>query len=72
MAKETMTPSKAMTDGQIAKAVANYRALLEKYAGEFDSKAVQTVLGQSQLADEQFSVFRRRVESISEMIVREV
>jgi hypothetical protein len=62
MAK-TMTPSKTMTDGQIAKAVANYRALLEKHAGEFDSNVVQIVLGQSQLADEQFSVFRRLVEA---------
>jgi hypothetical protein len=73
--EEPMTPSaesKTTTEGQIAKAVANYRALLEKHAGEFDSQAVQTVLGQSELADEQFAVLRHRIEMNSEMIVRHV
>jgi hypothetical protein len=68
-----MTPSeKTMTNGQVNKAVGNYRALLEKHAPEFDSEAVQSVLGHPQLADEMFAVFRRRVELISEMIVRHV
>ncbi len=57
---------------QIDKAVANYRAMLEKHASNFDSEAVQTVLGQSELAGEQFSVFRRRVEVLSNMIIRHV
>jgi hypothetical protein len=71
MAK-TMTPSKFATGPQIDKAVANYRALLEKHSGEFDVEAVQTVLGQSELAGEQFAVFRRRVEAVSDMIARMV
>ena len=69
---QIMTPSKPTTAGQIDKAVANYRALLEKHAREFNTEAVQTVLGQSELADEQFSVFRRRVETVSDLIVRRV
>jgi hypothetical protein len=68
---QIMTPS-VTTSGQIDKAVANYRALLEKHASEFAAEAVQTVLGQSELAGEQLSVFRRRVEAISNMIVRKV
>lgn len=70
---EIMTPSAKTTElGQIDKAVANYRDLLEKHSGEFDAEAVQTVLDQSELAGEQFAVFRRRVEAISNMIVRKV
>jgi uncharacterized protein YqgV (UPF0045/DUF77 family) len=65
---ETMTPS--TTEGQINKAVANYRALLEKHSRGFDSGAVQTVLGQSEFADEVFAIFRKRVEAVSNMIVR--
>lgn len=71
----TMTPSqesKEMTERQIDKAVANYRAMLVKYAPEMDSQAVQAVLGQPELADEQLTVFRRRVEAISKMVVRRV
>ncbi len=77
--EKTMTPSadsasdtKTTTAGQITKAVANYRALLEKYAEEFPAEAVQTVLGQSELASEQFAVLRRRIEVVSNMIVRRV
>jgi hypothetical protein len=74
MAK-TMTPSaasKAMTDGQITKAVAAYRALLEKHAPEFDSAVVQVVLGESGLAGEMFALFRKRVEVKAKEIVRRV
>lgn len=75
-AMEILTPStvesKTMTAGQINKAVASYRALLEKHSREFDLTAVQSVLGQSELADEMFVVFRRRVEADSNMIVRRV
>ncbi len=70
-----VTPSvqiKTMTPGQIDKAVANYRAMLEKHALQLDSEAVQTVLGQSELADQQFVVFRKRVEAQSNMIIRRV
>ncbi len=69
-AVDTTTPS--TTTGQIDKAVANYRALLEKHAKEFSTEAVQTVLGQPELASEQLAVFRKRVEVISNMIVRTV
>ncbi len=65
-----MTPSKTTTAGQIDKAVANYRALLEKHSGDFNADAVQMVLGQSELAGEQFAVFRRRMEAASNLIVR--
>jgi hypothetical protein len=66
---QIMTPSKTTTDGQITKALANYRALLEKHSGEFSAEAVQTVLGQPEFAGEQFAVFRRRVEAISNLII---
>lgn len=70
--EKNMTPLSEMTRGQIDKAVSNYRALLEKHAGEFNSEPVQTVLGQSELADEQFAVLRRRIEALSNLIVRHV
>lgn len=66
---QNMTPS-TTTTSQINKAVANYRAMLEKHAHEFPQEAVQVVLGQSELAREQLAVFRRRVEIVSKMIVR--
>lgn len=72
MAK-TMTPSaesKAMTDGQITKAVGAYRALLEKHAPEFESGATQAVLGDPGLAGEMFALFRQRVEAKASEIVR--
>jgi len=65
-----MTPSKQTTAGQIDKAVANYRALLDKHSGEFNAEVVQMVLGQPELAGEQFAVFRRRVEAVSNLIIR--
>jgi len=69
---QIMTPPKTTTAGQIDKAVASYRALLEKHSGEFNSEAVQTVLGQPELISEQFAVFRRHVEAMSNLIVRRV
>lgn len=73
MAK-TVTPSvtETTTPGQIDKAVANYRAMLEKHAGEFQAEAVQTVLGMKGLAGEMFGLFRKRIETISNMIIRHV
>ena len=67
-----MTPLKQMTAVQIDKAVADYRTLLEKHSEEFDSEVVETVLGQSKLAQEQFQVFRACVEAISNCIIRKV
>jgi hypothetical protein len=69
-----MTPSaeeKKMTDKQINKAVSNYRALLEKHSPEFATEPTQTVLGMTELAGEMFDLFRKRVEAISNMIVRQ-
>lgn len=68
--EQTMTPS--TTEGQINKAVANFRALLEKHGKEFDSEAVQIVLGQPEFTDDVFAIFRRRVEAVSKMIARRV
>lgn len=70
-----MTPSpeqKAMTAEQINKAVANYRALLEKHAPDFSVEPVQIALGQPELGKEQFRVFCRHVEAQSNLIVRRV
>jgi hypothetical protein len=65
---EIMTPSE-ITDGQINKAVANYRALLEKHRAEMMSEPAQQVLGQSELATEMLGVLRRRIEMVSNQIV---
>ena len=65
-----MTPSvKPMTSGQTDKAVANYRAMLEKHAPEFESEAVQAVLGRPDLASKMFAVFRALVEALSNLII---
>jgi hypothetical protein len=72
---KAMTPStdsKTTTTGQIDKAVANYRAMLEKHAGEFNSEEVQFVLGQQELANEQFAFLRERVEAVGGIIRRRV
>ena len=69
---QIMTPSQTTTSGQVDKAVARYRALLEKHAGNFTASAVQTVLEQSELAGEQFAVFRRRVEEVQKFVHRSV
>jgi hypothetical protein len=66
-------PNKKMTQEQIEKAVAYYRALLEKHASELSAEAVQTVLSRlPELADAQFGIFRHRVEAVSNWIVRRV
>jgi hypothetical protein len=70
--KDMTASTKQITEGQINKSVADYRAMLEKHASQFSSEAVQIVLGQPELVKEQFEVFRRRVEMISNMIVRHV
>ncbi len=67
-----MTPSEKMTDGQIDKAVDIFRAQLRKHRNDFGSEAVQLVLGQSEFGIDLLSVFRKRVEAVSGMIVRHV
>jgi hypothetical protein len=64
-----MTPSE-MTKGQIDKAVANYRAMLEKYAPDFQSTPVQAVLGSPELAKEQLKLLRTLVEAESALVTR--
>ena len=71
---KVMTPSQqtGMSDRQIEKAVDIYRALLSKHRSELGSDAVQRVLGQSEYVTEQVAVLRKRVEAVSNMIVRRV
>lgn len=74
MAK-SMTPSvewKAMTDGQIEKAVEAYRAMLRKHRNELNSDAVQQVLGSAGYVAEMVDVLRRRAEAVSDLIIRRV
>lgn len=68
-----MSPSaqQEMTDGQIEKAVDAYRAMLRKHRSELgSSEAAQQVLTQADYLGEQVGVLRRRVEEISNLIVR--
>lgn len=69
---KTMTPSteaETTTAEQINKAVANFRAMLEKRAPEFDKQVVQQVLGLTEYARDTFAVFRKYVEMFAKMIV---
>src|SRR4051812_42234821 len=67
-----MNPSasegKTTTTGQIYKAVANYRALLESHASGFDAAVVQLALGSSELAGKQLAAFREHVEGVKKML----
>ncbi|KKR43204.1 MAG: hypothetical protein UT78_C0007G0057 [Candidatus Nomurabacteria bacterium GW2011_GWF2_40_12] len=69
-----MTPSatSTMTDGQIDKAVANFRTLLEKHRNEFASDPTQRALGNPALHREQLGVLRKHIEAESNTIVRVV
>lgn len=67
---KTMTPQE-MTTGQISKAAANYRAMLEKHVDNFPSDAVQAVLEDRNFAAQQFALFRERVEARSGIIIRD-
>ncbi len=64
--------AKPMTTSQIDRACELLRAKLTKHASEFSSDAVQMVFGQSELGAEWLTVFRKRVEAVSSMIVRRV
>lgn len=68
--EQAMTPS--MTEEQVNKVVANYRAMLVKHAPDFASSVVQQVLGSKEFAGDQFGLFRSHVEAISDVIVRRV
>lgn len=69
---QSMTPSKIITNGQIDKAVAVYRAMLEKHREELASEPAQEVLMQDDYVGEQVGVLRRRIEAISGLIIRRV
>ena len=70
---QIMTPSdKPITDGQIDKAVAAYKAMLVKHRTELASEAAQEVLGQDDYINEQVGVLRKRIEAVSKMIIRKV
>src|SRR3989338_2021273 len=74
MAK-TVTPSVVdtqMTDGQIDKAGELFRSILKRYRAELPTEAVQQVLGSNEVWPELLTVFRRRVDALSKMIVRRV
>src|SRR3989338_5529681 len=73
MAK-TVTPSvdTQMTDGQIDTAGELFRSILKRFRAELPTDAVQQVLGNNDIWPELYSVFRKRVEMISNMIVRHV
>ncbi len=73
MAK-TVTPSvdTQMTDGQIDKAGELFRSILKRFRAELPTDAVQQVLGNNNIWPELYSVFRKRVEMISNTIVRQV
>src|SRR3989344_5323032 len=73
MAK-TVTPSvdTQMTDGQIDKAGELFRSILKRFRAELPTDAVQQVLGNNDIWPKLYSAFRKRVEMISNMIVRHV
>lgn len=68
---QTMTPS-GMTDNQIEKILDQHRAMLRKHRAELASKEVQQVLGQPEYVAELTLVLRRRVEAVSNLIIRHV
>lgn len=69
MAKTVTASMKLMTDGQVDNLVDKFRAAVRKHRSEFGSDAVQQVLGVENLGMELFMPFRRRVETVSAMVV---
>lgn len=69
----SMTPSATgITDGQIDKVVSVLRDQLRKHGGQFSVDAVQQVLGQDELGSDLLTVFRKRVEVVSNRITRRI
>ena len=66
-----MTPSK-ITDGQIDKIADQLRYALRKHRDEFGSEAVQQILGTDNLGMRLLEPFRKLVEAVSDLIVRNV
>lgn len=68
---ENMTPPiKMATLKQIDKAVANYRAMLERYSQYFAVSAFQQVLGSKEFAKCQADLFRAYVEVVNNVVTR--
>lgn len=67
-----MTASKPMTDGQIENVVSKLRDALRKHRSEFGSEYVQHVLGVENLGMDLMAPFYKRVEVISNMIIRHI
>lgn len=72
MAKTVTASVNPMTDGQIDNLIDKFQAAVRKHCAEFDSDAVQQVLGVENLGMELLAPFRKRVEVASDMIVRHV
>ena len=68
---KTMTTS-TMTEGQVGRALGILGDKLRKHMKEFPSDIVQQVFGQAELGEEWLASFRRRVETLSSLIVRVV
>lgn len=71
MAK-TMSASKLITNGQIENLVDKFRAAMRKRRSEITAQAAQQILGVENLGMEIYEVIRKRVEAISDLIVRRV
>ena len=67
-----MTPLEPITEGQIGKLNQNLSAKLNKHKGEIPSNLFQQLLGSDSLIDEIFACIRKRVDAISDLIVRSV
>jgi hypothetical protein len=69
----TMTPSQQMiTDDQIYKAGELFKSILKRHRSELPSEAVQQVLGNNEVWPEVFASFRKRVDAVSNMIIKRV
>ncbi len=69
---DNMTPFKPVTEEQIGKLNQNVTAKLLKHKNELPSDVFQKVLGDQTLLDEIYVSIRKRVEAISNLIIRTV
>lgn len=68
---KVMTPE-PITEGQIGKINELLAAKLRKHKNELPSEIVQKAMGMPELAEELFQAIQKRVEALSDMIVRTV
>ncbi len=69
---KSITPSGPVTEGQIGKLCSNITARLTKKKNELPSGTFQQVLGDDTLIDEIYTAIRKRVDAISDCIIRTV